>query len=150
MADEPTRPDVSPEPSEKAASASQPQSDLPPSGAADSGPRDRGEVRGEARPEDRLDDRTADRADRGISDFVRRAVSAGVGAASKSKDDIMRAAAAEVRTWLEHLNLNEEVTRALSRMVIEVKTEIRFRPQEDGKIVAEASRDVKVKGGNKP
>ena len=38
----------------------------------------------------------------GISEFVRRAVSAGVGAASRSKDDIMRAAAGEVRSWLEH------------------------------------------------
>jgi hypothetical protein len=82
----------------------------------------------------------------GITDFVRRAVSAGVGAASRSKDDIMRAAAGEVRTWLEHLNLNEEVAKVLSKMVIEVKTEIRFRPTDDGKIVSETSNDVKVKG----
>ena len=81
----------------------------------------------------------------GIGDFVRRAVSAGVGAASRSKDDIMRAAAGEVRTWLEHLNLNEEVAKALAKMVIEVKTEIRFRPNEDGKLVTETSNDVKVK-----
>jgi hypothetical protein len=82
----------------------------------------------------------------GLGDFVRRAVSAGVGAASRSKDDIMRAAAGEVRTWLEHLNLNEEVAKALAKMVIEVKTEIRFRPNEDGKLVTETSNDVKVKG----
>jgi len=84
--------------------------------------------------------------DGGIGEFVRRAVSAGVGAASRSKDDIMRAAAGEVRTWLEHLNLNEEVAKVLSKMVIEVKTEIRFRPTEDGKLVSETSNDVKVKG----
>jgi hypothetical protein len=30
-------------------------------------------------------------------------------------------------------------------MVIEVKTEIRFRPTEDGKVVTETSNDVKVK-----
>ncbi len=83
----------------------------------------------------------------GISDFVRRAVSAGVGAASRSKDDIMRAAAGEMRNWLEHLNLNEEVAKALAKMVIEVKTEIRFRPTEDGKLVSETSNDVKVKSG---
>ena len=82
----------------------------------------------------------------GIGDFVRRAVSAGVGAASRSKDDIMRVAAGEVRSWLEHLNLNEEVAKALAKMVIEVKTEIRFRPNEDGKLVTETSNDVKVKG----
>ena len=84
-------------------------------------------------------------ADRGLTDFVRRAVSAGVGAASRSKDDIMRAAASEVRTWLERLDVNNEVLKALSKMVIEVKTEIRFRPTEDGKIAPEASNEVKVK-----
>jgi hypothetical protein len=94
------------------------------------------------------DEATARGEDRsGISDFVRRAVSAGVGAASRSKDDIMRAAAGEVRTWLEHLNLNDEVAKALAKLVIEVKTEIRFRPTEDGKLVSETSNDVKVKPG---
>jgi len=97
------------------------------------------------------DDVTSPGGDReregGISDFVRRAVSAGVGAASRSKDDIMRAAAGEMRNWLEHLNLNEEVAKALAKMVIEVKTEIRFRPTEDGKLVSETSNDVKVKSG---
>jgi hypothetical protein len=90
-------------------------------------------------------DRERDR-EGGIGDFVRRAVSAGVGAASRSKDDIMRVAAGEVRSWLEHLNLNEELAKALGKMVIEVKTEIRFRPNEDGKLVTETSNDVKVKG----
>jgi hypothetical protein len=88
-----------------------------------------------------------DRVDRGITDFVRRAVSAGVGAASRSKDDIMRAAATEVRSWLDHLDINSEVLKVLSRMVIEVKTEIRFRPNEDGKLVPETTNDVKMKPG---
>jgi hypothetical protein len=86
-----------------------------------------------------------DRADRGLTDFVRRAVSAGVGAAARSKDDIMRVAATEVRSWLDHLDFNNEVLKALSKMVIEVKTEIRFRPTEDGRIVPETTNDVKVK-----
>ena len=81
----------------------------------------------------------------GISDFVRRAVSAGVGAASRSKDDIRRVAATEVRGWLEHLNLSDEIAKALSKMVIEVKTEIRFRPSEDGKLVPETTNDIKLK-----
>jgi hypothetical protein len=98
-------------------------------------------------PESVVDDETTARGEdrSGISDFVRRAVSAGVGAASRSKDDIMRAAAGEVRTWLEHLNMNDEVVKALSKMVIEVKTEIRFRPTEDGKVVTETSNELKVK-----
>jgi len=83
----------------------------------------------------------------GLGDFVRRAVSAGVGAASRSKDEVMRAAAGEVRTWLEHLNLNDELAKVLAKMVIEVKTEIRFRPNEDGKFVPETTNDVKVKSG---
>ena len=95
------------------------------------------------------DDVTSPGGDRdregGIGEFVRRAVSAGVGAASRSKDDIMRVAAGEMRNWLERLNLNEEVVKALAKMVIEVKTEIRFRPTEDGKLTPEASNDVKIK-----
>jgi hypothetical protein len=81
----------------------------------------------------------------GITDFVRRAVSAGVGAASRSKDDIVRVAAGEVRNWLEHLNLHEELAKALAKLVIEVKTEIRFRPNDEGKLVAETTNDVKLK-----
>ena len=51
----------------------------------------------------------------------------------------------EVRSWLEHLNLNDELAKALSKMVIEVKTEIRFRPAEDGRMVPETTNEVKVK-----
>jgi len=92
--------------------------------------------------------RTAEeRAERehSLSDFVRRAVSAGVGAAARSKDDIMRAAAGEMRTWLEHLNMNEEMAKVLTKLVVEIRTEIRFRPTEDGKIVPEATNDYKIK-----
>jgi hypothetical protein len=83
--------------------------------------------------------------DGGIGDFVRRAVSAGVGAASRSKDDILRVAAGEVRNWLERLNLTDELAKALAKTVIEVKTEIRFRSNEDGKLVPETTNDVKLK-----
>jgi hypothetical protein len=103
-----------------------------------------GEEANSDRVEDRLFDRSSDRGDRGLSDLVRRAVSAGVGAATRSKDDLMRVAASEMKTWLEHMDLNSEVVKALSRMVIEIKTEIRFRPDEDGKLAPEASNDVKV------
>ena len=88
-------------------------------------------------------------ADRGLTDFVRRAVSAGVGAASRSKDDILRVAAGEVRSWLERLNLPDELAKALTKTVIEVKTEIRFRPTEDGKLVPETTNDVKMKPSGK-
>ena len=57
----------------------------------------------------------------------------------------MRVAAGEVRNWLERLNLNDELAKALAKMVIEVKTEIRFRANEDGKLVPETTNDVKLK-----
>jgi len=82
----------------------------------------------------------------GLGDFVRRAVSAGIGVASRGKDDIVRAAAGEVRTWLDHMDLDAEIAKALSHMIIEIKTEIRFRTAEDGKLVPEAVNEATVKG----
>jgi len=117
--------------------------------AADSGAddererREREEREGSQQRQEREEREQTERS--GISDFVRRAVSAGVGAASRSKDDIVRVAATEMRGWLEHLNFSDEIAKALSKMVIELKTEIRFRPTEDGKLVPETSNDVKVK-----
>jgi hypothetical protein len=84
--------------------------------------------------------------DRGISDFVRRAVSAGIEAASRGKSDIVRVATTEVRSWLDKLDLDTEIVKALSRMVLEVKAEVRFRPAGDGKVTPEVSGDMKVKG----
>lgn len=94
------------------------------------------------------DDRPADRINPGIADFVRRAVSAGVGAASRSKEDILRVAATEVKTWLDHMNFSEEVTKALANMVIEVKTEIRFRPTDGGKMAPQATNEVKMRNSD--
>ena len=44
---------------------------------------------------------------------------------------------------------NTELRKALSKMVLEVKAEIRFRPTEDGKLVPETETDVKVRGTGK-
>jgi hypothetical protein len=85
---------------------------------------------------------------RGISDFVRRAVSAGIEAASRGKNDIVRVATTEVRSWLDRLDLDTEIVKAMSRMVLEVKAEIRFRPT-DGKLTPEATGDVKIKPASK-
>jgi len=108
-------------------------------------PRDPAEPPDVAAPAEGMDDRPSERVDRGIADFVRRAVSAGVGAASRSKEDIMRAAAGEVRSWLEHLNLSDEIAKALANTVIELKTEIRFRPAEGGKMVPQTTSDGMIK-----
>lgn len=89
-----------------------------------------------------------DETARGISDFVRRAVSAGIEAASRGKNDIVRVATTEVRSWLDRLDLDTEIVKAMSRMVLEVKAEIRFRPT-DGKLSPEATGDVKIKSASK-
>ena len=118
--------------------------------AEDAGKRNRPESEDDATTVSGDEEVTSPGGDReregGIGDFVRRAVSAGVGAASRSKDDILRVAAGEVRSWLERLNLPDELAKALAKTVIEVKTEIRFRANEDGKLESETTNDVKVKG----
>jgi hypothetical protein len=85
--------------------------------------------------------------DGGISDFVRRAVAAGLEAAGGSKEAIVRIATNEIRDWLDRLELDTELRKALSKMVLEVKAEIRFRPAEGEKLTAEAKTDVHVRRG---
>jgi len=105
---------------------------------ADEDPKDAPPTGGATDPE------MGDDAARGISDFVRRAVSAGIEAAARGKNDIVRVATTEVRSWLDRLDLDTEIVKAMSRMVLEVKAEIRFRPT-DGKLSPEATGDVKIK-----
>ena len=84
------------------------------------------------------------RADRGLSDRVRRAMAAGFEVASRSKDDLVRAATSEIGSWLDRIDIQSELAQVLAKMVVEVKAEIRFVPREDGTIKAEATSDVKV------
>src|SRR5436189_6121713 len=98
----------------------------------------------EAPPAGATDPELGDDAAGGISDFVRRAVSAGIEAASRGKSDIVRVATTEVRSWLDKLDLDTEIVKALSKMVLEVKAEIRFRPTPDGKLAPEATGDLKI------
>jgi hypothetical protein len=82
----------------------------------------------------------------GISDFVRRAVAAGMEAAGRSKEDFVRIATSEIRDWLDRLELDTELRKALSKMVVEVKAEIRFRPNDDGTVTSEAtSSEIKLR-----
>ena len=91
-----------------------------------------------------------DRPERGLSDRVRRAMAAGFEAAARSKDDLLRAAGSEVGAWLERMDVQNEIAKALTKMVIEVKAEIRFRPREDGTLAPELTTDVKTKSEPKP
>jgi hypothetical protein len=73
-------------------------------------------------------------------------MSAGLEVASRSKDDFVRVATSEMRTWLDRLDLQSELAKALTKMVVEVKAEIRFRPREDGKLEPETTdSEIKVK-----
>jgi hypothetical protein len=85
------------------------------------------------------------RSDRGLSDRVRRAMAAGLGVASRSKDDLVRAATSEIGSWLDRLDVQGELAKVLSKMVVEVKAEIRFRPKEDGTLAPEITSDINVK-----
>jgi hypothetical protein len=86
-----------------------------------------------------------ERVDRGLSDLVKRAMSAGLEVASRSKDDFVRVATTEMRAWLDRLDLQSELGRALAKMVVEVKAEIRFHPRADGKLEPETRSEIKVK-----
>jgi len=90
-------------------------------------------------------DTHSERADRGLSDRVRRAMAAGLGVASRSKDDLVRAATSEIGAWLDRLDVQGELAKVLSTMVVEVKAEIRFRPKEDGTLAPEITSDLHVK-----
>ncbi len=95
-------------------------------------------------------DNPAERPERGLSDRVRRAMAAGLEAASRSKDDFVRAATAEIGAWLDRMDVQGELAKVLSKMVLEVKAEIRFRPRDDGTLAAETTAESKIKGCSKP
>jgi len=76
-------------------------------------------------------------------------MAAGLGVASRSKDDIVRAATSEIGSWLDRLDVQGELAKVLSKMVVEVKAEIRFRPKEDGTLAAETTTETTVKSPSK-
>jgi hypothetical protein len=85
----------------------------------------------------------------GLTDRVKRAMAAGLEVASRSKDDLLRAAGTEIGAWLERVDVQSELAKVLAKMVVEVKAEIRFRPREDGTLAAEITSDVKSKPAGK-
>jgi hypothetical protein len=77
-------------------------------------------------------------------------MAAGLEAASRGKDDLLRAAGTEIGAWLERIDVPSELAKVLSRMVVEVKAEIRFHPREDGTLAPEATTAVSMKPDAKP
>ncbi|HEV8245384.1 MAG TPA: hypothetical protein VGP93_06440 [Polyangiaceae bacterium] len=52
------------------------------------------------------------------------------GQLEETKNGLYRAVAREVRDFLENTNVSEELTRALTSLSFEIKTEVRFIPNE--------------------
>ena len=65
--------------------------------------------------------------------------------AQGTKSELFRIVAAELRSFLESLNLNEELTRLLTSISFEIKTEIRFIPNDAKLAKPKVSSKVKMK-----
>ncbi len=66
-----------------------------------------------------------------------------VNTASSTKDDLLRIIAREVREFLSTVNLSEEIAKMLTTLSFEIKTEIRFIPNDEK--YAGVEPDVKAK-----
>lgn len=93
--------------------------------------------------------RTEDVIRNAVSDFTlpREVVNYIVDVADNTRRDIVRVAAREVREFLESANLNEEVARILTRLSLEIRTEIRFVPNDQA-LRPSVSSQVRVKDGD--
>lgn len=71
-----------------------------------------------------------------------------VSQAQGTRDEIFRAVAAEFGKWLDRMDLQHEMTKVLSNMTIELKTEVRFVPSTseagDATLKPEVKAAVKV------
>lgn len=108
-----------------------------------------------------------------IPDMVKRTLSAGVEAVSSSeevvrrltkdmtlprevagylastagatKDELLRIIASEVREFLQNVNLSDEIARMLTTLSFEIKTEIRFIPNEEKLVKPDVKAQVALK-----
>jgi hypothetical protein len=71
--------------------------------------------------------------------------------AANSKDEILRVVAKEVRGFLESANLSHEVQKLLTQLSLEVKTEVRFIPNDEavGGVKPDMKRSLALKRGGK-
>ena len=114
-----------------------------------------------------------------VPDLVRRTVNAGMGAvfstedslrrltrdlnvpnvagylgdaAEGTKDKVLEVVAREVREFLSHVNLSDEIARMLTTLSLEVKTEIRFIPNSERYtgVEPDVKAAVRVKRAERP
>jgi hypothetical protein len=128
--------------------------------------------------EPREDEPGTEAGAKGLQDALRKALMAGMGAlflteegarrlarewklpkelvgylgqtASGAKDEVLRVFSEEVRRFFESEAVRREVTRALTSMVVEVKAEIRVRPDESGEPKPEVKAEVKARPAEEP
>lgn len=67
--------------------------------------------------------------------------------AGSTKDEVMKAVAREVRDFLQTINFSEEVAKMLTMLSFEVKTEIRFIPNDEkyGGVEPDVKASVRLK-----
>ena len=65
--------------------------------------------------------------------------------AGSTKKELFRIVAGEIRGFLESLNLNEEMARLLTSLSFEIKTEIRFIPNDAKLVKPQVKNQVAVK-----
>src|SRR5260221_916146 len=72
--------------------------------------------------------------------------------AGSSKDEVLRILATEMRTFLETVNLNAELQKLLTSLSFEMKTEIRFIPNDEsvGGVKPDIKNKIGVKRGKDP
>lgn len=71
----------------------------------------------------------------------------------ETKNGLYRVVAREIRDFLEHTNLADEITNALTKLSFEIKTEIRFVPNDTPSRLfprPEVKSEVKVRDDDKP
>ncbi len=71
--------------------------------------------------------------------------------AATSKDELFRIVAKELRAFLETVNLNQELQKLLTSLSFEIKTEIRFIPNDEsvGGVKPDVKKQVAVKRAKK-
>jgi hypothetical protein len=70
--------------------------------------------------------------------------------ASGAKDEVLRVFSDEVRRFFESDAVRRELIRTLSAMVVEVKAEIRVRPDEKGEPRPVVKAEVKARSAEEP
>jgi hypothetical protein len=131
----------------------------PSAGAAAEGERDAARDAPDDSPMGSLPEGVRQRVESWIPELVKKAVAAGVGAvftteesirritkempmpkevagylvntASSTKDELFRVVAREFREFLSSVNLSEEIAKMLTTLSFEIKTEIRFIPNDE-------------------